>query len=127
MKNIEVGENELCSVCGGRQAREVVSSGIAPVSGGLCDECLVRGAENLGVVHFWIYTNGGPASVPVFAQRIVSFHDGSYVTWPQIAELYQENELEIRMGFEKEFSAADLEDDPLDESEGESREITDDD
>jgi len=84
----------------------IYSSGIAPVSGGMCQKCVDIGAENLWVIYTWIAFNIGAdpkppndptASYPeTFAGNLISFHEGAYIKWGRILELYKENKQEIR-------------------------------
>lgn len=103
-ENSQNAEQQLCDVCGLNNFEEILSSRMAPVSMGLCAECIKRGAEVLGVVNFWVFTYGGPKSAPDFASQLVSFDDGKYLDWPEIEKLYLENEPSIRADFEKEFT-----------------------
>ncbi len=88
--------SECCYVCGEQEVVGTYSSGIAPISGSICDDCLNRGAENLEVVHTWIFEYGGIDTAPDFSLHVKSFHDGKYIAWPKITELYPKYETEIR-------------------------------
>ena len=101
--------DDKCVVCNQTGVVGIYSSGIAPVSGNLCADCLTRRAENLGVVHLWVFLNGGTKTVPEFSLQITSFHNGEYIAWPRIKKLYIEMEPEIRADF---FTDVDLEDVP---------------
>lgn len=101
--------NDTCDVCGDSEWHTTVSSGIAPVSYGFCEECYKTGAENIGVVSLWLAMNGGPAQAPEFKLKIVSHINGRYVTWDQIKAYYLANEESILSSFQEEFLLQDPE------------------
>lgn len=101
--NHSIPEKLDCVVCDG-EAIGVFSSGIAPVSGNLCTECMTQGAENLDIVHMWVYEYGGLETAPDFSSQIKSYYNGEYITWPMIAELYEKWEPEIRRSFDYDRS-----------------------
>jgi hypothetical protein len=122
-------QDDLCDVCSRGIVVKVVSSGIAPVSGGVCKQCFSQGTENINVVFTWVCLNGGLEAVPDFSLQITSYDQGKYIDWPQIAELYRENKTEIEVRVRSEFTPSedetfysdpdavelDFEDDPLPE------------
>lgn len=106
---------DACSICGNDNSVGVFSSGIAPVSGSMCQTCVDKQTENIGVVLFWICSYGKLSDVPDFSQTITSYLDGKYVDWNEIASHYKEHENEIIEDFQREFmdTSNTLEDDPL--------------
>ena len=106
---------DSCDICGNDNPVGVFSSGIAPVSGAMCQTCVDKRAENIGVVLFWISSYGKLFDVPDFSQTITSYIDGKYVGWDEITSHYTEHEKEIAEDFQREFMETEdtLEDDPL--------------
>lgn len=110
-----MGEKNTCDICNSPNEQvELISSGIAPVTYGLCAECKKRGAENIGVVSFWIASNGGPDTAPDFCLRLVSYFDGDYKDWQDIGDYFANNEAQILASFREEFE---LVDDPIEGAE----------
>jgi hypothetical protein len=95
---------QICDVCSANMAENTTSSGITPVSLAVCCSCQYRGAETLGLVHFWIVALGGVERAPGFAKKITSWYDGKYIDWGRCVDLYFQNETEIRKLFLAEFS-----------------------
>jgi len=106
---------DTCTICGNNNSVGVFSSGIAPVSGSMCQTCIDKQAENIGIVLYWICSHGKLGDVPEFSQTIISYLDGKYVGWNEIASHYKKHENEIVKDFQKEFmdSSDTLVDDPL--------------
>jgi len=102
-----VEPTQHCDVCGRKGPFSPYSSGIAPVTYGLCEECRKRGAENIGVLSLWLASYGGPSTAPDFRHKLVSCIDGEYQEWQQIHEYYRANEEEILASFREEFELAD--------------------
>ncbi|UWR04224.1 hypothetical protein K3740_05910 [Ruegeria conchae] len=97
-----------CDICN-RDAEnvEAISSGIAPVTYGICEECAEKGAENIGVVEFWLASFGGPENAPDFRAKLTSYFDGEYKEWQQISDRYNRNEKQILASLNEEFELQD--------------------
>ena len=108
-----MSEHKQCDICGEAVDKVVlVSSGIAPVTYGACANCEERGAENLGVLSFWIAASGGPDSLPTaFTSGLTSHFEGEYKNWQDILKYYASNEAEIVSSFREEFELSDLDPD----------------
>lgn len=98
----------ICDVCGKHSTSiEFTSSGIAPVSYGLCMKCREFGAENIGVVGIWIATHGGCEATASFGGALKSYFDGEYKDWSQICDFFERNEEQILRSFESEWELVD--------------------
>jgi len=102
--------NKTCDICGEGTELSLLSSRIAPVTYAICRNCSQRGAENIGVVSFWIASYGGPDEAPEFRDQLISWIDGRYVGWEVIERYFQLNEGAIKQAFKEEFLL--LDDDP---------------
>lgn len=81
-----------CDICLLRPVIGVVSSGIVPMSFGICLECLTNGAEHLLVMlHLKLdVAQGDRDELHPDAMKLVTFYKGRYVT---LGEIWDELEM----------------------------------
>lgn len=85
-----------CQVCGATSGTALKPSSLAPVSGMVCQECFLCGAENLEVVMLWLWEYGGPEQAPEFAKQVISFADEEYIQWSEVKKRYPEHAEELQ-------------------------------
>ena len=83
---------KLCDVCGCPvEELELVSSGIGPVTYNACNECLLKGAENINIICIWLLLDGENDEYASFCGGLISFLDGNYVGWEKIKMYFEFN------------------------------------
>jgi hypothetical protein len=87
--------NRTCDICGSSVDVELCSSGLGPVSYCRCLVCQSKGAEDIGVVCYWLFTHGGTKTAPDHFSKVISYADGRYIDHSEICRLYPELEAEF--------------------------------
>ena len=100
-----------CYVCDVNTSVDTRSSGIAPISGGVCAKCLEKNAENLDVIHLWIAERGGLSNASDHGIQLTSYFQGDYIGWNKISEIYAQNEEAILEEWNQEYELIDTNDD----------------
>jgi hypothetical protein len=87
--------NLTCDICGSSEYVDLCSSGLGPVSYCRCLICQSKGAEDIGVVCYWLFEHGGIDNPPDHFGKVTSYADGRYIEQTEIRRLYPEFEVEF--------------------------------
>ncbi|WP_339631431.1 hypothetical protein [uncultured Sneathiella sp.] len=89
----KVQDEVVCTVCN-RKSGDLYHSGVGPVSYIRCSVCEEQGAEEIGVLCYTLYTQGGLDAVSQNTYLSKwwptkrSFYDNQYIGWDEIKQIY---------------------------------------